>query len=909
MQRRRLGRTVPEREIRVKFSGDTRGLSAAMRDAQRMYQEAQTRAAVLSRQVEDADARIAATQTQRAQTTNVALQQLAQQRIAQQQRERAQFTSEYEKAVRAAEEAEKRLTRTAGEESRKRVQTASTAASVARQAAGGFIGGLGAGPVGGVVGGFIGGVNPIVAAAIAAATGIRASIEALTGAVQQSRELALVLGTTTEQASRLVAIGQQLGVSADSLSVAMRTMAVATENSPEIFQALGVALQDTDGKARPLIDVFNDVRDRLARAGNDTRLMAYAQALFGRSILEILPLIRANADRVRELGDEAERSGSIIGDTQVDAATRWSRTLQTLQMTLGNVGQAFATMFVPLIVNGALLVGQAFDAIGSSIREMQKLAPAPPPGFVTGGAGIEAIKADLARRRAEIEQMLGGPIQFPWERDPRAGGRGGAPEAERMRREQLEERGHPLAPTTPWEAIERGMGDAATRAAELRRRMQEFVDSALGLGKGPVGEGLPPMPKEGDADGAKRRQIDLIRSQMDAIREVADARTEAIREALEGEDRLRQSQIETAEQQRRAVAQTYEARVEQIREEQRALDRLTRDRLQAINDELEARDRLRAVETKALQEQISALDASDKAQQDAAALTEATASLEEERTKDVRRVRSESLDDYRRRVQQHNDELRRLEENLARVQTEQAKRAARESLQARIEAIGQAGEADKSATADRVQRIQREQQARKDQADDEIAQLGKEAAARDQAFARAIANLEALRAASKLAADQQIADVRRYTEEWLRNLQKQIDAIEGRSRAVPPGFVLPGGAPVGAPVFAPVPGGGLPSQTGTFGGVALTSSTQAFFKSIGMAGGGEILLREPAALVGLNSGRPIAVGGEAGPELVSFGSPRGSRQTVAIFKIDGREFARAVARGEYREYRGEGGPD
>src|SRR6056297_3440435 len=106
-------------------------------------------------------------------------------------------------------------------------------------------------------------------AAIAGPLAVGAMVRGLDRAISKPADR---LGLTTDALQELRSAAQQSGVATNTLDMAMqrfgRRIAEARQGTGEAQNAvkeLGLQLTDATGRARPMIDVFRDVADRLGR--------------------------------------------------------------------------------------------------------------------------------------------------------------------------------------------------------------------------------------------------------------------------------------------------------------------------------------------------------------------------------------------------------------------------------------------------------------------------------------------------------------------------------------------------------------------------------------------------------------------------------------------------------------------
>lgn len=86
------------------------------------------------------------------------------------------------------------------------------------------------------------------------------------------------------------------------------------------FSKLGVQMKDAHGKSRALTDVLLDTADAFSKMNDQSERVAVARNIFGRAGAEILPLLQKGKQGIKELTDEAQRNGLILGTDWVEAA-------------------------------------------------------------------------------------------------------------------------------------------------------------------------------------------------------------------------------------------------------------------------------------------------------------------------------------------------------------------------------------------------------------------------------------------------------------------------------------------------------------------------------------------------------------------------------------------------------------
>ena len=204
----------------------------------------------------------------------------------------------------------------------------------------------------------------------AAVVGAGVAVGALTGLVLKTAEtsdmlaeLSLKTGISVNDLQEMDYIGKQVGVSLDtmtgSLSFLTRNMYAAqggTGAQADAFAALGVSVLDANGKLRAGADVQAEVFAALNKLPNETERNALAMQIFGRSAMELNPLIKTSAAELENLRQQAHDSGAVMSDAAVNGAANLQDSIDGLKSSAVGVAGSLASVFVPAfqgIVSGA----------------------------------------------------------------------------------------------------------------------------------------------------------------------------------------------------------------------------------------------------------------------------------------------------------------------------------------------------------------------------------------------------------------------------------------------------------------------------------------------------------------------------------------------------------------------------
>jgi len=103
-----------------------------------------------------------------------------------------------------------------------------------------------------------------------------------------------------------------------------------TDEAIEVFDQLGVNIDDGTGKIRPIIDIFYDVVDALNETGQPAERLEKAVDLLGEEARQLNPLFDAGAESLHTYAQEARDLGIIMDEEMVDKFDEAARKVDAL---------------------------------------------------------------------------------------------------------------------------------------------------------------------------------------------------------------------------------------------------------------------------------------------------------------------------------------------------------------------------------------------------------------------------------------------------------------------------------------------------------------------------------------------------------------------------------------------------
>ena len=215
------------------------------------------------------------------------------------------------------------------------------------------------------------------------------------------------LGVSIEALSRLQYAAKLSDTSIESLQTGFRTLANNMVAGADAFAQLGISLQNTDGTMRSSVDVFSDVADRFASMEDGALKSSIAVDLFGRSGLDLIPMLNEGSAGLAEFGRQSDAVSYTLTTKTAKAAAAFNNTVDEINLSLDGV--------VNKIMEAALPALQGLADIIAS------------PEFATAAAtlatnvinGLNAILSVIAKVTNALNELFSGPQLGQSEQDLR----------------------------------------------------------------------------------------------------------------------------------------------------------------------------------------------------------------------------------------------------------------------------------------------------------------------------------------------------------------------------------------------------------------------------------------------------------------------------------------------------------
>ena len=155
------------------------------------------------------------------------------------------------------------------------------------------------------------------------------------------------------------------------------------------FKRIGVDLRDTNGQLKPTSDLFLEIADRISSYGDGARKAAVAQAIFGKSGADLIPLLNLGSQGIRELQAQADALGITFSGSVAQSANNFNDQLDILSMAADGFMNRLMSGIVPSLMSFSQQIGTANNNTQEFNRTFSGLKPIA-EGLSVGFRGVVA---------------------------------------------------------------------------------------------------------------------------------------------------------------------------------------------------------------------------------------------------------------------------------------------------------------------------------------------------------------------------------------------------------------------------------------------------------------------------------------------------------------------------------------
>jgi len=166
------------------------------------------------------------------------------------------------------------------------------------------------------------------------------------------------------------AVLQHSGTSIDSMSMGMRQLDNALAEGSDAFGALGLNADELASMDKE--DVFAKTIEALQNVEDRTQRTALATKLFGRSAMELGPLLNTSAKDTQAMKDRVHELGGVLSDEAVKSAAEFSDRMQDFKTAVMGAKNSIVQEFMPSVstmIDGFTMLVAGEEGAGDKITE------------------------------------------------------------------------------------------------------------------------------------------------------------------------------------------------------------------------------------------------------------------------------------------------------------------------------------------------------------------------------------------------------------------------------------------------------------------------------------------------------------------------------------------------------------
>ena len=225
------------------------------------------------------------------------------------------------------------------------------------------------------------GVGKVAKVAAGAAAAGAAAFTAVTAAVTKGVSEVAAFGDNIDKASQKLGISAQAyqewdavmqhsGTSIDSMSIGMKTLASKAAEGSDAFKKLGISQKDAAKMSRE--QLFSKTITALQNVGDANEKARLAQELFGRSAMELGPLLNTSAKDTQAMKDRVNELGGVMSNEAVKASAAYQDSLQDMNTAMDGWKRGLFATFLPSVTRVMDGVTDLFAGAKGGAKKIKK---------------------------------------------------------------------------------------------------------------------------------------------------------------------------------------------------------------------------------------------------------------------------------------------------------------------------------------------------------------------------------------------------------------------------------------------------------------------------------------------------------------------------------------------------------
>lgn len=165
------------------------------------------------------------------------------------------------------------------------------------------------------------------------------------------------MGVAVEDLQRFAFFGQSVGVSAETMQHSMLMLSRqmgeaasgASKEAAEGFAKLGVSIRGAGGEIRNVGEVMPELLEKFSQLHTPAERAKLAMDVFGRSGMELLPLLSQESEKLAQLKEDFEALGGAFSEELLERSHEFVSAQEKAAFSFGNMKRELATGLMPTL--------------------------------------------------------------------------------------------------------------------------------------------------------------------------------------------------------------------------------------------------------------------------------------------------------------------------------------------------------------------------------------------------------------------------------------------------------------------------------------------------------------------------------------------------------------------------------
>lgn len=234
-------------------------------------------------------------------------------------------------------------------------------------------------------------------------------------AADETNKLAQKIGMTVTEVAGIQLAFKQGGVDAEGFQKAMSKLSVGVMDNNKALVAMGIQTRGADGALLSTREIVGQVADKFASYEDGVGKTALAIELFGKSGADLIPVLNAGGDSLKEYDDIARKLGLTISSETSASAEKFNDTMELVGLGSRGIATQIAAQLLPTLENlsavflETMTSGNALEMTANAIANSLK--------FIVASAytAFYAFK-DLSQSIVAYAQIANAAVHLDWDK-------------------------------------------------------------------------------------------------------------------------------------------------------------------------------------------------------------------------------------------------------------------------------------------------------------------------------------------------------------------------------------------------------------------------------------------------------------------------------------------------------------